>query len=141
MNKFLILILIPFVSCTQSRLEVGRVQDEIRSVIDRQESAWNDHNIEEFMSDYWKSDEMTFQSGNNRLEGWEALFNRYKTNYAGEKMGELNFSDIKIKALTNDYAYVLGRWRVEQRDSVKEGLYTIILKRFPDGWKIIHDQS
>lgn len=141
MKKFLILILIPFVSCTQSRLEVGRVQDEIRSVIDRQENAWNDHNIEGFMSDYWKSDEMTFQSGNNRLEGWEVLLNRYKTNYTGEKMGKLTFSDIKIEVLTNDYAYVLGRWKVEQRDSVKEGLYTIILKRFPDGWKIIHDQS
>lgn len=141
MKKSFIWIFILFVSCAQSKPDIEGIQDEIRSIIDRQENAWNGHNVEGFMSDYWKSDEMTYQSGNTRLEGWEALLNRYKKNYAGEKMGKLTFSDIKIEVLTNGFAYALGRWKVEEGDSVKEGLYTIIFKRFSEGWKIIHDQS
>jgi beta-aspartyl-peptidase (threonine type) len=141
MKKSLIWMSILFISCAHSKLDIEHIQDKILSVINRQQQAWNNRDIEGFMSDYWKSEKMTFQSGNTRLEGWDMLLNRYKKNYAGEKMGKLVFSDIVIKVLTHDYAYVLGRWKVEHEDSVKEGLYTIILKRFPGGWKIIHDQS
>jgi len=137
----LLCILIFLVSWAQPKSNVTKIQDEIRSVIDRQQIAWNNHNIKSFMVDYWKSEAMTFQSANNRLKGWDTLLNRYKTTYAGEKMGKLTFSDIEIYVLSSDYAYALGRWKVEQEESAKSGLFTIILKHFPTGWKIIHDHS
>lgn len=119
----------------------AKIKEEIRSVIERQQEAWNAHDIEGFMADYWKSEDFTFQSGDRRLYGWETLLNRYRVRYAGEKMGRLTFSDLKICVLSPDYAYALGRWKVEQRDSVSEGVFTIIFRRFPEGWKIIHDHS
>lgn len=140
-KAYFICILIFLVSWAQPKSNVTKIQDDIRSVIIRQEAAWNNHNIESFMADYWKSEAMTFHSDNNRLKGWETLLNRYKTTYAGEKMGKLTFSDIEIYVLSSDYAYALGRWKVEQSESVKDGLFTIILKHFPTGWKIIHDHS
>jgi len=94
-----------------------------------------------FMEDYWKSENFTFQSGNNRLLGWNALLSRYKKSYSGEKMGELDFTDIEIKILSNDIAYVLGRWKLALKDSSNEGLFTIIFNRKPEGWKIIHDHT
>lgn len=93
------------------------------------------------MEDYWKSENFTFQSGNNRLHGWEALLSRYKKSYTGENWGELDFTDIEVKVLTKSYAYVLGRWKLTFPDSVKEGLFTIIFQRRSEGWKIIHDHS
>ena len=113
----------------------------VRDAIDRQETAWNNHDIEGFMSDYWRSDKMSFQSGNQRLYGWDTLFQRYKTNYAGEKMGRLTFSDIEVVVLSDNFAYALGRWKVETDEETKDGVFTILFKRFPDGWKIIHDHS
>ena len=141
MKKYGVVLIFFAAACSLSGPRIDMIQKEIRTVIERQQKAWNAHDIEGFMTDYWKSEEMTYQSGNNRLEGWDALLERYKTNYAGEKMGELVFSDIEIKALTKNHAFALGRWSVQQGETSKEGLFTIILKRFPDGWKIIHDQS
>jgi len=93
------------------------------------------------MEDYWYSENFTFQSGNNRLHGWQALLSRYKTSYSGENLGKLNFTDLEIKVLSNDHAYVLGRWKLIFKDSSKEGLFTIIFQRMTEGWKIIHDHS
>ncbi len=129
------------ISCARSIPDEHSIQDTLNSIIKRQQTAWNNHDIEGFMAHYWQSEDMTFQSGDQRLYGWETLLNRYKTNYTGEKMGTLTFSDIKIKVLSADSAYAIGRWMVKQEDTASNGVFTIIFKRFPSGWKIIHDHS
>lgn len=134
-------LLIPLISCSKSSPDIPKIKSEIQSVLNRQRASWNEKSIEGFMDDYWKSENFTFQSGNNRLHGWDALYSRYKKSYTGENWGELDFTDIEIEVLTNDFAYVLGRWKLTYTDSVKEGLFTIIFKRMPGGWKIIHDHS
>jgi len=128
-------------SCLESALDMPKMEGEIRNVLDRQKASWNEKNIEGFMDDYWKSENFTFQSGNNRLHGWEALLSRYKKSYTGENWGELDFTDIEVKVLTKNYAFVLGRWKLTFKDNVKEGLFTIIFQRMSEGWKIIHDHS
>lgn len=114
---------------------------KIKSLMAQQKKEWNQGNIEGFMTTYWKSDELTFQSGNKRLKGWHQLLAMYKKNYAGENMGKLDFTDIQIKPLAPDAVYVLGRWKVTTKDSFKEGLFTLIVQRFGKEWKIIHDHS
>ena len=128
-------------SCLESALDMPKMEGEIRNVLDRQKASWNEKNIEGFMDAYWKSENFTFQSGNNRLHGWEALLSRYKKSYTGENWGELDFTDIEVKVLTKNYAFVLGRWKLTFKDNVKEGLFTIIFQRMSEGWKIIHDHS
>jgi uncharacterized protein (TIGR02246 family) len=114
---------------------------EIEAVLDLQREAWNAGDIDGFMALYWRSDKLTFQSGNTRLQGWEALLARYKKAYPEGSMGKLAFSDLIVDILTDDTACVLGRWKLETDDQPKGGLFTIILKRMEDGWKIIHDHT
>jgi len=135
------ILFIPLLSCSRSPLDMAKIEGEVRTVLDRQKISWNEKNIEGFMEDYWKSENFTFQSGNNRLQGWQALLARYKKSYTGENWGELDFTDIEVKILTKNYAYVLGRWKLTFKDDVKEGLFTIIFQRMRGGWKIIHDHS
>lgn len=113
----------------------------IQTIMDRQVNAWNEGNIDGFMEGYWKSGEFTFQGGKKRLKGWETLRAMYKKNYAGEKMGKLQFSDVKMKPLGKDYVLVLARWQVTGKEEVKEGMFTLIFQRFGKDWKIIHDHS
>lgn len=113
----------------------------IQTIMDRQVKAWNEGNIDGFMEGYWKSDEFTFQGGKKRLKGWETLRAMYKKNYAGEKMGKLEFTDIEMKPLGKDYVLVTAQWRVTSKEEVKEGLFTLIFQRFGKDWKIIHDHS
>lgn len=115
--------------------------DEIQKILEAQAAAWNAHDIEGFMASYWKSEDVTFQSGGNRYRGWQTMLDRYKTNYAGEYWGILTFSDLEIEILAPDAAYVLGRWKVEAREKPGQGVFTIILRKFPEGWRIIHDHS
>jgi beta-aspartyl-peptidase (threonine type) len=121
--------------------DVQKAKDEVQSILERQKASWNEGSIEGFMEYYWKSDDLTFQSGNKRLHGWNALLSRYKESYSGENMGRLDFTDIEIKVLSSDFAYVLGRWKLAFKDSLKEGLFTIILQRLSEGWRIIHDHT
>ncbi len=124
-----------------SASHVSEAANDILILLEAQADAWNRGDFEGFMSTYWNSPDMTFQSGNQRLSGWEVLLKRYQTNYAGDKRGNLTFKDLETEILSEEIAYVLGRYHLEYPDSVREGLFTIILKRFPQGWRIIHDHS
>ena len=139
--KKLILLTIPLLISFQFAADSQKIENEIQTVIDRQKILWNEGNIEGFMGFYWKSEKFTFQSGNQRLHGWDALLSRYKKSYSGENMGVLDFTDIEIKVLSSDFAYVLGRWKLKLEDTVREGLFTIIFKRMREGWRIIHDHT
>jgi beta-aspartyl-peptidase (threonine type) len=115
--------------------------EEILDVLAKQKLAWDEGDIEGFMEHYWHSKDFTFQSGNNRILGWDALLARYKKNYSGENRGILDFKDFVIKAISENTALVLGRWRVKRKDEVLEGLFTLIIQRKPEGWRIIHDHT
>lgn len=139
--KKLILLTIPLLISFQCAADSQKIENEIQSVIDKQKILWNEENIEGFMGYYWKSEKFTFQSGNQRLHGWDALLSRYKTSYSGENMGVLDFTDVEIRVLSSDFAYVLGRWKLKLKDTVREGLFTIIFQRMSEGWRIIHDHT
>jgi ketosteroid isomerase-like protein len=117
------------------------IEKELIRIHDIQRKAWNEGDIEGFMAHYWKSDKMTYQSGDERIQGWDALLARYKKVYPKEKMGTLEFSDLIIQVLSEDSAYVLGKWQLTIKTGTQQGLFTTILKKMGDGWKIIHDHT
>ncbi len=127
--------------CCEFAPDIQKVENELTDILGQQKISWNEENIEGFMEYYWNSEKFTFQSGNKRLHGWEALLSRYKESYSGEKWEKLDFTDIEIKVLSNDMAYVLGRWQLLSNDSSEEGLFTIIFLRMPEGWRIVHDHT
>ncbi len=117
---------------------------QIRAVLDAQVKAWNEGKLEEFMQGYWRSAELTFFSGGSKLAGWEATLERYRKTYQaeGREMGKLTFSELDIQLLGPGSAVVRGRWRLELSDGKERGgLYTLIFRRFKDGWKIVHDHT
>jgi beta-aspartyl-peptidase (threonine type) len=117
---------------------------EIESILHAQQDAWNAHNLEAFMSGYWNSPELTFFSGGNAARGWQAAIDRYRKNYQaqGKEMGKLEFSDLRVETLSPDSAFVRGSWHLTMSDGkTPHGLFTLIFRRFPEGWKIVHDHS
>lgn len=47
------------------------VQQSIKSILEIQERAWNKGDIDGFMAHYWKSNQLIFQSGKERIFGWK----------------------------------------------------------------------
>jgi beta-aspartyl-peptidase (threonine type) len=122
--------------------QAGRSPEkEIRAVLDSQQAAWNRGDIEGFMAYYWKSDDLTFQSGNARTRGWTEVLARYKKTYPPEKMGVLEFSDLAIHVLSPDSAFMLGRFKLDRGGFASEGVFTLIFRRTGEGWRIVHDHT
>jgi ketosteroid isomerase-like protein len=49
---------------------------------------------------------------------------------------------LDIQELAPDAAFVRGAWHLNMTDGkAPHGLFTLIFRRFPDGWKIVHDHT
>lgn len=142
MNSFLV---IAFVFCWfSSAPPLIPSEAAIQKVLENQVKVWNAGDLEDFMAGYWNSPELTFYSGATQTSGWLATLERYRKRYQseGKEMGRLEFSERNVGRLGPDNAFVRGRWRLRMSDgSQPNGLFTLIFRRFPDGWKIIHDHT
>ena len=119
-------------------------QAAIEQVLRTQQNAWNHHDLEAFMAGYWNSPGLTFFSGAKESKGWQATIDRYRATYAsaGKEMGQLEFSELRIELLGRDAAFVRGVWHLTMSDGkTPNGRFTLIFRKFPDGWKIIHDHT
>jgi beta-aspartyl-peptidase (threonine type) len=115
----------------------------VRKVLDDQVVAWNKGDLEAFMIGYWKSEQLSFFSGDKKTAGWQATLDRYRKRYQaeGKEMGKLAFEDLSIELLGNDHALVRGRFRLQLGKETPTGIFTLIMRRLPEGWRIIHDHT
>ena len=143
-------VLILAVNAVPQTSSVSAINDEIKvslavtQVLGSQMKAWNDHNLGAFMAGYWKSPDLTFFSGANERHGWQATMDRYQSTYQspGREMGKLEFANVRVEAVGADAAFARGEWHLTMSDGkTPHGLFTLIFRKFPDGWKIIHDHT
>lgn len=119
-----------------------RPADEVRAVLDAQVAAWNRGDIDGFMQGYWRSEKTEFVSASGVVRGWQGVRDRYRRNYPDKSaMGHLTFSGLEITVLSADAALVLGHWQLEREHDHPGGVFTLIFRRFPEGWKVIHDHT
>jgi uncharacterized protein (TIGR02246 family) len=115
---------------------------EIQSVLSAQQDAWNRGDIDAFMNGYARSALTVFVSEDEVRRGWETVRDRYRLKYSDRaKMGTLSFSDIEVTMLSPDAAVVLGSWRLKRANDEPHGRFTLIFKRLPEGWRIVHDHT
>lgn len=114
----------------------------IRKVMDDQAAAWNRGDIEGFMRGYWNSPQLVFVSGTNVTRGWQPTLDRYRKRYdSREKMGTLTFSDLEITVLSKDAAVVLGSWALKTNGENPHGKFTLIFRKFREGWRVVIDHT
>lgn len=116
----------------------------VRAVLDAQVEAWNRKDLDGFLAGYWNNPGTVFLSGGDRSDGFEAMRDRYRKRYQGEgrAMGRLEFSGVEIMKLSTDSALARGRWGLTMPDGKRPaGLFTLILRKKPEGWRIIHDHT
>jgi uncharacterized protein (TIGR02246 family) len=142
----LILILALALSAAAQTVDNGTMNTDfaIRAVLRAQQDAWNHHDLEAFMSGYWHSPDLTFFSGGGENHGWQQALDHYRAAYTspGHEMGKLEFSNLRIEPLGPDAAFVRGEYHLTMPDGkTPHGLFTLILRKFPIGWRIVHDHS
>ncbi len=122
----------------------GDEQAAVEHVLHSQQEAWNHHDLDSFMAGYWNSPELTFFSRGKETAGWRATLDRYRATYnsPGYDMGKLEFSNLRIEMLGPEAAFVRGEFHLTMPDGkTPHGLFTLVFRKFPNGWKIIHDHT
>lgn len=118
-------------------------RDAVIKVLTEQEAAWNRGDLKGFMEGYWNSPEMSFYSGRDKRKGWKETYERFHLRYKaeGKEMGKLTFSELAADRLSETKFLARGRWKVELKAETLDGLFTLILEKKTDGWRIVHDHT
>ncbi|MHA7842725.1 MAG: YybH family protein [Winogradskyella sp.] len=114
----------------------------ILKVLNLQEEAWNNHDLEGFMQGYWKSDSLKFYGSSGLTKGWKNTLNNYKKGYPTKtESGILNFVINDISKIENDNYWVMGEYHLSRESGDADGVFIIIFKKINGEWKIIADMS
>ncbi len=117
-----------------------QIISEVRATITAQQAAWNRGDIDTFTKTYDPG--AVFVSGDEITRGSDTILERYKKKYSDRaKMGTLTFADLEITALSENAALVLGRWSLKRANDEPHGRFTLLFRKTPDGWRIIHDHT
>ena len=115
--------------------------DDIRAIMAKQEVAWNNGDLEEFMKPYWHSEKLMFVGKNGIKYGWQTTLDNYKKSYPDKAaMGELTFELLKTE-ISGKSAFMLGTWKLTRTEDVLSGYYTLYWKKIAGQWQITIDHS
>jgi ketosteroid isomerase-like protein len=115
----------------------------IQKLLDDQAVAWNKGDLEGFMAGYWNSPDLSFYSGRDTRKGWKETHDRYQDRYKkdGREMGKLTFSELRFDPLAPETVMVRGRWKLILSKENPDGLFTLIVQKKAEGWRIVHDHT
>ncbi|GAB4334588.1 MAG: hypothetical protein OHK0038_11820 [Flammeovirgaceae bacterium] len=115
---------------------------EIQKVLEKQQEAWNDGNLEKFMKGYYQSENLKFIGKSGVTYGWEATLARYKKAYPDKKaMGKLTFEIISIEKIEKKSVFVIGKWTLKKDDGEVTGHFSLLWKKIKGEWLIVADHS
>lgn len=124
---------------TASPTELGVIK-----VLLAQEKAWNNGDVDGFAKGYKDSPETLFISGTvNR--GYAEMVANYHRDYPTKAaMGTLAFSELEVHPLDERFAVCLGKYHLERgkkEGGNANGLFSLVLEKTQQGWKIVVDHT
>lgn len=137
-------VLIVLAACGAPPVTQGDPAEDIPAMLDRSAADWNRGDLDGFMSDYSRDSLVGYVSGRGVRYGWQPLYDRYQANYfaPGKRRDSLAFEDVRVRALTPDFAYATARFALVRGDSVvASGPFTIVLQKQGKAWRILHDHT
>lgn len=146
MKAFRLTSIVFFLSINVVNLAFGQkqgvIEKEIEAAMKEQEKAWNNFNIEGFMSYYWNNDSLMFV-GKTVTYGWKQTFENYKKNYSTkELMGVLAFTNIKMDVVSKTSVAVVGKWQITRSNASQiGGYYSLLWKKIEGKWVIVRDHT
>lgn len=112
-------------------------------VLHDQAAAWNRGDLAGYMAGYANTPALVFTSGGKVRRGWQEAFDYYQAKYARNPaaMGKLAFAVMQVDAIGADGAVVLGTWTLTSSERPATGVFSVVLERGAQGWRIIHDHT
>ena len=140
-ESLLILFLLSFsLGFAQTTEKIDK--EAIKAVMNLQEEAWSNNNLEGFMQGYWKNDSLKFYGSKGLTKGWLKTLENYKKGYpTKEDSGTLKFTIKDISKIDKGSYWVMGEYHLKRMIGDANGVFLIIFKKIDGEWKIIADMS
>lgn len=130
------------VGCQNESETIVDAQPEILEQLKQQQNAWNQGDLDGFMSVYDNSEDLAFVTSGGLVKGHIALKERYKASYPNtEMMGKLNFDIVEFRQLDNEHAVLVGQWVLIRDGDRPQGYFTLVWEKKATEWKIIYDHT
>ena len=143
-KKYYIILIISYLNIISSGIVLAQAKEvaAIQQLLKNQQVDWNNGDIEGFMQGYWNADSLVFVGKSGLTWGWEPVLNNYQKNYnSTEKIGKLYFDIFKIKILSKQSAYVIGKWKIDRKDNSTYGYFLLVCQKIKNKWKIVADHT
>lgn len=115
---------------------------QIRKILAQQTKAWNKGDLVGFMQGYWKSEKLQFIGSKGIKYGWKATLEGYQKGYPNkEKMGILKFTILSVKKISDDAAFVIGKWHLTRKNDTPNGHFSLLWRKIKGQWVIVADHS
>lgn len=139
-NLIFILALLLIYSCSIQNED--KDEADILTILNTQQKAWSENDLEAFMEGYWKSDSLKFYGASGMTYGWENTLANYKKRYpTKDHSGVLDFKINDISKIDKDSYFVMGEFFLTRPVGDANGIFMIIFRRINGEWKIIADTS
>ncbi len=123
-------------------MQAQTADKQIRQLLDQQAKDWSRGDIPAYMNGYWKSDSLVFIGSSGISYGWKNTLAHYQQKYPdAATMGKLRFDIVQVKSLSSDCYFVLGKWFLTRTAGDVNGHFTLIFRKFKNGWRIVSDHS
>jgi ketosteroid isomerase-like protein len=120
-------------------------ESEVRTVLKTQQEAWNRGDLVAFMDAYENSPDIAFVGKTGVRHGYQEILERYRSRYGTrEAMGQLGYTILEFHALGDAFARLVGKFELQRTAAGggnASGYFTLIFRKTPKGWKIIHDHT
>lgn len=140
MKKIILFVLIITITISTKAQDKNIIA--IKSMLSKQEAAWNTGNLENFMKGYWVNDSLLFIGKSGPKYGYQTTLENYKKGYPDTAhMGKFTSTILSIKRLSLDYYYVVGKWFLKRSVGDATGYYTLLIRKIKGEWVIVADHS
>jgi ketosteroid isomerase-like protein len=120
---------------------------EIEDMLHASAGSWNAGDLDGFLDDYWRSEELTFSGPGGVTRGWDDVRRRYLESHwaPGVERDSLRFEVTETVALGSSHALALGRYVLFRPGAggavSSSGHFSLVLRSLDGEWRIIHDHT
>ena len=112
--------------------------EQIASLLAQQYSAWNSHDIDNYMQVFWRSPLLIYVTEGTIWTGWDQVKANVERNFPNKaSMGHAILERLQTNVIAPDTATTIEWWTVYFPAAKVHGFTTSTWRKFPEGWRVI----
>lgn len=123
--------------------DAAALRAAVDTLLEASAAAWNGGRLDGFLVWYRRSPETTYIGSRGLVRGWDEIRARYAPLFEpGAARDSLRFEGLEARPLGPALGLATAHYVLFQVDSVTAtGIFTLVVRREPEGWRIVHDHS